>query len=179
MMRIPNFLTEEGSILYKNTVGKQISPRVGGIVIAESEKIMEQGVRKVLDVACGPGTISLNLAEKNPHIHVTGIDASEAMIQQCKREAEKVGLQNTTFLTMNADSIQFPGSSFDLVICNLAFPFFSRTNESMKGIYNVLNPDGTLLMSVPGRNTWKEFFEIGEELLGDTPTFAKPFLSKF
>ncbi|HET7657155.1 MAG TPA: hypothetical protein VFK37_02605, partial [Bacillales bacterium] len=47
------------------------------------------------------------------------------------------------------------------------------------GIYNVLNPDGTLLMSVPGRNTWKEFFEIGEELLGDTPTFAKPFLSKF
>ena len=32
-MRIPNFLTDEGSILYKNTVGKQISPRVGDIVI--------------------------------------------------------------------------------------------------------------------------------------------------
>lgn len=101
------------------------------------------------------------------------------MIKQCTDTVEKEELQNARFITMNADTMQFPKNSFDFVICNLAFPFFSKPTESMSGIFDVLNPGGSILISVPGRNTWKEFFAIGEDLLGDIPVFAKPFLSKF
>jgi 2-polyprenyl-3-methyl-5-hydroxy-6-metoxy-1,4-benzoquinol methylase len=179
MMRVPNFLSEEGSILYKNTVGKQISPRVGEIVIKKSETFMKHDVHEVLDVACGPETVSLNLARKFPDINITGIDASNAMIQQCKNVVEQEGLKNASFTTMNANTIQFPGRSFDFVVCNLAFPFFSKPAESMKGIYDALNPGGSIVISVPGRNTWKEFFAIAEGLMGDIPKFARPFLVKF
>lgn len=178
-MRVPNFLTEEGSILYKSTVGKQISPKVGEIVIKKIEEFINQNVRQVLDVACGPGTVSINLAKKYPNIKVTGIDSSSAMIKQCTDIVEQEGLKNAKFVTMNADTIQFPNESFDFVVCNLAFPFFSNPTQSTSGILNAMNPGGTILISVPGRNTWKEFFTIGEELLGDIPAFAKPFLSKF
>jgi ubiquinone/menaquinone biosynthesis C-methylase UbiE len=178
-MRIPNFLTDEGSILYKNTVGKQISPRVGDIVIKKLGKVICSDTHEVLDVACGPGTISLNLARKYPDIHITGIDASRAMIEQCHQVVEQEGLKNTSFMTMNANAIHFPNRSFDCVVCNLAFPFFSKPQESVKGIHDALKPGGTLLISVPGRNTWKEFFSIAEELTGGMPTFARPFLSKF
>lgn len=179
MMRIPNFLSEEGSILYKNTVGKRISPRVGEIVINEAGKYMNHDTKEALDVACGPGTISLNLARKYPDIQITGIDASSAMIKQCQDTVEKEGLQNASFITMNANTIQFPGRTFDFVVCNLAFPFFSKPKDSMQGIYDALNPGGSIVISVPGRNTWKEFFDIAEGLMGDIPKFARPFLVKF
>jgi 2-polyprenyl-3-methyl-5-hydroxy-6-metoxy-1,4-benzoquinol methylase len=179
MMRIPNFLSEEGSILYKSTVGKQISPRVSEIVIEKAGEFINQDSCQVLDVGCGPGTVSFNLAKKYPHIHVTGIDSSSSMIKQCTDIVEQEGLKNVSFKTMNADTIQFPNHSFDFVVCNLAFPFFSKPTESMRGILDAMNSGGTILISVPGRNTWKEFFTIGAELLGDIPVFAKPFLSKF
>lgn len=179
LMRIPNFLSEEGSILYKSTVGKRISPRIGEIVIEKAGEFLNNETRQVLDVACGPGTVSIKLAEKYPNIQITGIDSSSAMIKQCTDQVTQKGLQNATFMMMNANTIQFPKHSFDFVVCNLAFPFFSKPTESMKGMFDVLNPGGTILISVPGRNTWKEFFSVGEELLGDIPVFAKPFLSKF
>lgn len=178
-MRIPNFQSEEGSILYKSTVGKLISPRVGEIVIEKAGKFLNDETRQILDVACGPGTVSIKLAEKYPDIQITGIDSSSAMIEQCTDLVAREGLQNASFITMNAETIQFPKHSFDFVVCNLAFPFFSNPTESLRGMLDVLNPGGTILISVPGRNTFKEFFSIGEELFGDIPVFAKPLLSKF
>ncbi|WP_458414670.1 class I SAM-dependent methyltransferase [Schinkia sp. CFF1] len=178
-MRIPNFLSEEGSILYKSTVGNQISPKIAEIVIKKAGEFLDGRTSKVLDVACGPGTVSIELAKKYPEIQMTGIDSSSAMIKQCTELAAQEELQNTTFKTMKAEIIEFPEHSFDLVVCNLAFPFFSNSTETMRGMLNVLKPEGTILISVPGRNTWKEFFSIGEELFGDVPVFAKPFLSKF
>ncbi|UOF90698.1 class I SAM-dependent methyltransferase [Fodinisporobacter ferrooxydans] len=178
-MQIPNFMTEEGSILYKNTVGKVISPKVAEFVIAKTAKLFSTDIQHVLDVACGPGTVSLHLAEQYPDKQFTGIDASAAMIQQCLDTAKLKGLKNTEFLEMNANTIQFPDRTFDFIICNLAFPFFSRPKESMEGMYHVLKRRGTILVSVPGRNTWKEFFLVAEEVLGDSIPFAKPFLSKF
>lgn len=178
-MRIPNFLSEDGCIEFKSTIGKQISPRVGEIVTEKADKFIASNARQVLDVACGPGTVSLNLAKKYPDIHVTGIDSSSAMIKQCMDIVDRDSLKNASFITMNVDSIQFPKNSFDLIVCNLAFPFFAYPTDSMRGILDILNPGGTALFSVPGRNTWKEFFEIGGELFGGTPIFAKPFFAMF
>ncbi len=178
-MQIPNFLTEEGSILYKNTVGRLISPRVGEMLIDHAAAWLDDGVRRVLDIGCGPGTVSLNLARKYPDLHITGIDASAAMIRQCEATAAQEGLRNTGFTEMNAAAIEFPESSFDLIVSNLAFPFFAKPKESMRGIHSALRRGGCVIVSVPGRNTWKEFFEVAEEALGDSLQFAKPFLTKF
>lgn len=178
-MQIPNFLTEEGSILYSNTIGKLISPRIAEIVINTATKTFRDDTVRILDVACGVGAVSLSLAKQFPDKQITGIDFSDAMVQQCKNEAEEKGLKNTTFLEMNANTIQFPSQSFDFVVCNLAFPFFSKPTESMSGIFNVLKSHGDIVVSVPGEQTWSEFFEVAEEALGDSFQFAKPFLVKF
>ncbi|KPV40777.1 class I SAM-dependent methyltransferase [Alicyclobacillus ferrooxydans] len=177
-MRIPNFKTDAGAMRYKDTVGTFIAPEVAKFVIEIAQQHISQGAKRVLDVACGPGTVSLRVAQQNPNADIVGADYSAAMIRQCVQSSEVMGLQNTQFVEMNANDIRFDGPPFDLIVCNLAFPFFSKPAESMKGLYDSVAASGHVVLSVPGNETWSEFFVIAEDVLGDAIQMAKPFLIK-
>lgn len=176
-MRIPNFKSDDGALLYKDTVGKLIAPEVAKLVIETSEHYIHHGATRILDVACGPGTVSLELAKRNNAVEVVGTDYSAAMVRYCTKTADELSLSNAKFFEMNANDMQWD-NEFDLIVCNLAFPFFSRPTESMKGFYNAARNHGHALLSVPGSATWHEFFVIAEEIMGDAVRMAKPFLTK-
>ncbi len=178
-MRIPNFNTDEGALLYANTIGQLISPRVADEVMHLLDEFITDNVQTILDAGCGPGTVSLYLASKYPDRQVYGIDASAAMIAQCKQKAEERGLTNTKFETMKVDNLDFGKQKFDLVVCNLAFPFFSDPVHNMQQVFNVLRPSGVVCFSVIGKDTWKEFFDVAEGAFGDMVKMARPFLLKF
>lgn len=179
-MKIPNFRTEEGSILYKDTVGRLISPRVAGILLEQAKSYLgSEKVYSILDLGCGPGTISLPLAIGNPRVSITAVDASASMVALAQTEASKLGLENIVFRQMDAGHIALDRDTFDLVLCNLAFPFFARPEESMREVCSVLRPGGATCFTVPGRETWNEFFEVATATLGDMMSMAKPFLAKF
>ncbi|MCL6453993.1 MAG: methyltransferase domain-containing protein [Alicyclobacillus sp.] len=179
-MRIPNFRSEAGSILYKNTVGRRISPRVAQLLLQQAETVMaSQPVHDVLDLGCGPGTVSLTLAARYPTLHIEATDASAAMVDLARAEAERLGLSNLTFAEANANHLELPPASFDLVVCNLAFPFFPRPYESMAAVADLLRPGGTACFTVPGARTWEAFFAVAETVFGDSVRVARPFLVKF
>jgi 2-polyprenyl-3-methyl-5-hydroxy-6-metoxy-1,4-benzoquinol methylase len=178
-MQIPNFNTDEGALLYANTIGQLISPRVADEVMHLLDETITNDVQTILDAGCGPGTVSLYLASKYPNRQVHGIDASAAMIAQCEEKAESQGLKNATFDHMKVDDLDFGDRKFDLVVCNLAFPFFSNPVHNMQKVFEVLRPGGIVCFSVIGKDTWKEFFEVAEETLGEMVRMARPFLLKF
>ena len=179
-MRIPNFKTEEGTILYKNTVGRLISPRVADVLrVHAMEYLAKTNVRKILDLGCGPGTLSIPLAVEYPHIDVIGVDSSESMLAIAKVEAAKQHAQNVTFLKMDAGHISIDPESFDFVLCNLAFPFFPNPYESMREVNTVVRPGGHVYFTVPGRHTWDEFFKVATSVLGDMISMATPLITKF
>jgi ubiquinone/menaquinone biosynthesis C-methylase UbiE len=130
-MRIPHFNTEEGSILYQNTVGRLISPLVAKILLAHAQaRIASFTARKVLELGCGPGTLSLPLAREHPELDLVATDASAAMVALAETEAARQSLVNVHFRRMDADHIELEPESFDLVLCNLAFPFSRCQNAS-------------------------------------------------
>lgn len=179
-MKIPNFKSEEGSILYKNTVGRLISPRVAEVLLTYVKTHAESArIKSVLDLACGPGTVSLPLAKAYSDWQITAVDSSDSMIALAQDEATKQGLQNLLFQQMDAGHIDLPPENFDLVLCNLAFPFFARPTDSMREVHSVIRPGGSAYFTVPGRNTWSEFFDVAKSILGDMISVARPFLSKF
>src|SRR6266566_8601172 len=53
----------------------------------------------VLDVGCGPGTITADLAARVPGGDVTAIDAAADVLAQARQEAERRGLRNVRFDT--------------------------------------------------------------------------------
>ena len=68
---------------------------------------------QVLDVGCGPGTISVDLADRVPEGSVTGIDAAPGIIEQAR---EAIGeRRNLSFTTGDVYALDFPDDSFDVV----------------------------------------------------------------
>ena len=73
-------------------------------------------IRRILDVACGPGGWALEVASKYPQIEVVGVDVSRAMIGYAQAQVQVQGLANASFHVMDIQQpLDFPDDSFDLV----------------------------------------------------------------
>lgn len=75
--------------------------------------------QRVLDVACGTGSLSLAMAGKVSH--VSGIDLSEEMVDVAKRSAGRRGIKNVTFDNMDASDLSsFRDNEFDVAVSSMA-----------------------------------------------------------
>lgn len=92
---------------------------IGDLVASQQAKVIGGFLgplagRTVLDVGTGTGRAALLLATLGAR--VTGVDASDAMLQVARQRAadEQVDI---TFLTGDAHRLEFPDGSFDAVVC--------------------------------------------------------------
>jgi len=74
----------------------------------------------VLDVACGPGLISIEFAKRARH--VTGIDITPAMIQQAKSLQQKNNLNNMKWdISDVSNNLPYLTGSFSIVVSRYIF----------------------------------------------------------
>ena len=64
---------------------------------------------RVLDVGCGPGTITVDLAARVPDGQVTGIDAADGVLDTARQEAQRRGQENVRFETGERLPARLPG----------------------------------------------------------------------
>ncbi|MCL5113878.1 MAG: class I SAM-dependent methyltransferase [Patescibacteria group bacterium] len=105
--------------------------------------------KKILDIACGPGDISILLAQKGAIC--TGIDFSEKMIQKAKEKAKELNL-NIDYKLMDSKDIDKIQDKFDVIVIVLMFPFISNFQDFEKIISdaaNLLNPGEKLVIGDP------------------------------
>jgi ubiquinone/menaquinone biosynthesis C-methylase UbiE len=69
----------------------------------------------ILDIGCGPGTITVDLAKRVPDGHVTGVDYMPGPLVQATTFAETEGVTNVECVPQNS----FPIISFRLDILKL------------------------------------------------------------
>lgn len=81
---------------------------------------LKPGLR-ICDLGCGTGLLGLLLLQRQPELHVTGVELQEAAVSLARRAAEENGLTDH-FALCHADLRElrslFPTGSFDLVVCN-------------------------------------------------------------
>jgi len=70
--------------------------------------------QRVLEVGCGEGLLSIALSKLGNQ--VTGIDVSDLCISLAKKNKLRFAATKVNFLRMNATKLDFPPSTFDLVI---------------------------------------------------------------
>ena len=68
----------------------------------------------ILEVACGTGLVSLKAAEKAKQVY--GIDIASSMIEEAKKKAKKMKIDNVEFSVEDAYSLPFDDNMFDIVI---------------------------------------------------------------
>jgi ubiquinone/menaquinone biosynthesis C-methylase UbiE len=89
-----------------------------------------------LDVACGPGILSLKLA---PHVkQVIGVDLTAELLYTSERKKNESQLRNRTFTRGDIEALGFEDESFDLVVCGSALHHFVEPAKAFQEMVRVL-----------------------------------------
>ena len=98
----------------------------------------------ILDVCCGTGDWTIQLAEEAPEAEVVGLDFSENMLEVA---AEKTsGHPNIELIQGNAMALPFDDGSFDYVTIGFGLRNLPDYGSAVEEFYRVLKPGGTLVI---------------------------------
>lgn len=126
---------------------------------AGRELIEMAGVREaeaILDLGCGTGVLTAELASLAPRGRVIGIDPSKEMIGKAARRTGSFG--NITLMRIAAQSMGF-ADKFDLVFSNSALQWVKEQREVLGLVRRALKPGGRVAFQLPARDFCKEFFQ--------------------
>ena len=98
----------------------------------------------LLDVGCGPGTITMDLAELVAPGHVVGIDRSNEVIERAREAAEARALSNLSFEVGDVYHLEFEDDSFDVVYAHQVLQHLSDPTRALREMRRVLRDGGWL-----------------------------------
>jgi SAM-dependent methyltransferase len=106
--------------------------------------LLRDGLR-LLDVGCGPGTITLGLATRvAPTGEVVGVDMQPSQLERACRAARDAAVANVGFRQAMASALPFDDGSFDLVFAHALFEHLAVPHEVLAEMWRVLRPGGLL-----------------------------------
>ena len=98
----------------------------------------------LLDVGCGPGTITADLALLVAPGEVVGIDASSAVVEQASASAAGSGLSNLRFEVGDLFALEYADASFDVVHLHQVLQHLGDPVGALVALRRVLGVDGVL-----------------------------------
>jgi trans-aconitate 2-methyltransferase len=99
------------------------------------------GSERILDVGCGDGKITAEIAARSPHSSVLGVDPSRDMIHFAQQHFELATRPNLRFAVADARSLPFK-PEFDLVVSFNALHWIPEQDAALASIRSVLIPEG-------------------------------------
>lgn len=100
---------------------------------------------QMLDVGCGPGSITVGFARAVAPGHVVGVDHDSAHIEEARGLAAGQGVDNATFETGDALALSYEDAAFDAAFENNVFTHLAESApQAAAEIYRVLKPGGFL-----------------------------------
>ena len=116
-----------------------------------------RGDEQILDVGCGDGKVTAELARAVPRGAVTGIDASPAMIGFARSAFPSSEISNLRFEIMDARRIRFE-RVFGLVFSNATLHWVDNHPAFLRGAASALRPGGRLVVSCGGKGNAQDVF---------------------
>ena len=115
------------------------------------------GDEHVLDVGCGDGKVTAEIAHAVPRGSATGIDASTEMIGFARKTFPAKRFPNLGFHVMDARKIKF-NRQFDLIFSNAALHWVDDHQAILRGAASVLKSGGRLIVSCGGKGNAHDVF---------------------
>ncbi|GAA4610802.1 methyltransferase domain-containing protein [Saccharopolyspora hordei] len=99
---------------------------------------------EVLDVGCGPGTITHDFAALVAPGRVLGVDNVEEPLEPARRGAAERGLDNVTFARADVHDLPHADGSFDVVHAHQVLQHLSDPVAALREMRRVCRPDGVV-----------------------------------
>jgi SAM-dependent methyltransferase len=97
---------------------------------------------RILDVGCGPGTITADLARRVPAGSVVGLDRSPEVIEEAGATARRAGVTNVELAVGDVYALDHPNDSFDVVHAHQVLQHLSDPVAALREMGRVCRPDG-------------------------------------
>ena len=136
----------------------------------EVELQVKEGA-KVLEVAPGPGYLSIELAKRG--FRVTAVDISPDFIKIAKRNADEAAV-TVDFLEGNVSNLPLKDDTFDFVVCSAAFKNFKDPVKALCEMHRVLKQAGkALIIDMNHEATNEEINQEVSKMKGFDKVFVK------
>lgn len=135
----------------------------------------------VLDVGCGPGTITVDLARRVAPGHVVGLDASAEVIGKAHELAVLEGVTNVEFVVGDAYATGFDDDSFDIVHTHQTLHHVADPVAVLRELRRVAKPGGVVAARevdyagtvlhplTPGLELWASVYQLVHRSNGGEP----------
>ena len=136
----------------------------------------------VVDVGCGTGSSTLDVARLVAPGRVLGVDLSSRMLERARRRCADAGLSNVGFEQADAQVHPFEAEAFDVAISSFGAMFFADPVAAFANIGRALRPGGRLAVLTwrdLGANAWittiRDALAAGRNLPEPPPDAPGPF----
>jgi ubiquinone/menaquinone biosynthesis C-methylase UbiE len=109
---------------------------------------------RVIELGCGPGFYSRNLAQRFPQIEVIGVDRSPTQVRSARQRAAARNVTNCAFERVNALALPFEDSSFDVLIASRIFTVLPDHQRAVTEMLRVLKSGGRCFIAEPRHAFW-------------------------
>jgi SAM-dependent methyltransferase len=147
------------------------------------------GGQTVLDVGCGPGTITADLAAIVAPGRVTALEVTDAALDLARAEISRRGLDTVDFAVGDVHGLALPENSFDVVHAHQVLQHVGDPVAALREMRRVARPDGivavrdsdyaafTWFPELPELDEWLDLYERVARGNGGEPDAGRRLLS--
>lgn len=132
---------------YTHGYGEQIRDNLGRRIAAEEAAVLLPHLRpgmRLLDFGCGPGSITVGLAEAVAPGEVMGVDIEPRQVEAARALAAEHGAANARFEVASVYALPFPDASFDAAFARSVLEHLADPLAALCEVRRVLRPGGVI-----------------------------------
>jgi SAM-dependent methyltransferase len=144
---------------------------------------------RLLDVGCGPGTITVDLAGRVAPGEVIGVDAVEAPLVEARAAAAAAGVADVSFRVADAMALPFDDATFDVVHAHQVLQHVPDPVGMLREMRRVTRPGGLIAVrdsdyaaftwhpAIPELDEWLELYHRVARASGGEPDAGRRLLA--
>lgn len=144
-----NIYTTDHSSSVLRTHTWRTAPNSAGYLVPHRKPWM-----KILDIGCGPGSITVDFAKRVPSGSVTGVEYVADPLEGARAIAEADGVRNITFLTADILSLPFDDNTFDIVHVHQVLQHIADPVKALSEMRRVARDGGIVAARESAHLTW-------------------------